>query len=49
MAVDIPQCDRLRKQMEPEISGIQLSSWLFGQVLKIKINKLFKLSPGPIF
>jgi len=30
--VDIPQCDPLRKQMESEISGIQCSSWLFGQV-----------------
>lgn len=30
--VDIPQCDPLRKQMESEISGILLSSWLFGQV-----------------
>ncbi|KAL3092395.1 hypothetical protein niasHS_007604 [Heterodera schachtii] len=29
--VDIPQCDPLRKQMEPEISGIQISSWLLGQ------------------
>uniref|UniRef100_A0A914GZ64 RRM domain-containing protein n=1 Tax=Globodera rostochiensis TaxID=31243 RepID=A0A914GZ64_GLORO len=29
--VDIPQCDPLRKMMELEISGIQLSSWLFGQ------------------
>lgn len=29
--VDIPQCDPMRKNMESEISGIQLSSWLFDQ------------------
>lgn len=49
--VDIPQCDPMRKHMEPEISGIQLSSWLLGQVCEK--NKLFFLLHlifwGPIF
>lgn len=32
--VDIPQCDPLRKQMDPEISGIRTSSWsgMMGEV-----------------
>lgn len=30
--VDIPQCDPIRKEMDQDISGIQLSSWLLGQV-----------------
>ncbi|CAK5073709.1 unnamed protein product [Meloidogyne enterolobii] len=31
ICVDIPQCDPIRKEMDQEISGIQLSSWLLGQ------------------
>nr|CAD2189441.1 unnamed protein product [Meloidogyne enterolobii] len=33
ICVDIPQCDPIRKEMDQEISGIQLSSWLLGQVI----------------
>uniref|UniRef100_A0A915CZV0 A-kinase anchor protein 17A n=1 Tax=Ditylenchus dipsaci TaxID=166011 RepID=A0A915CZV0_9BILA len=41
-AVDIPQCDPLRKQMDDEISGITLSSWSFGQDLFFEVYVQFK-------
>lgn len=33
ICVDIPQCDPMRKEMDPELSGIRQSVWSFGEVI----------------
>lgn len=35
--IDIPQCDPYRKQMDQDISGIQLSSWSYGEDLFFEV------------